>query len=174
MHHLYCGHRPLSLLRQVASMHRAHLAPTWTCCWSAWLARSGTLIVFSFNGFELSFPRFITVATSFFCLTVTVGSSIIIGNMVGPTKTLRNQQTIMNLMVTWFVIGLGVYLSPIACPLLTLFRPLFLVWLLSHLLYQRLPLLHLHAIKHAGEERCYPCCVYDCWALPISTHMQHR
>lgn len=110
----------------------------------------------------------------FFCLTVTVGSSIVMGDMVGPTKALCNQQTVMSLMVIWFVIGLGAYLSPITCPLLTLFRPLFLVWSSSHLLYQHLPLPHLHTIKHAGKERCYPCCTYDCQALPISTHMQHR
>ncbi|EDR06334.1 polyamine transporter [Laccaria bicolor S238N-H82] len=60
---------------------------------------------------------FITVATSFLCLAVAVGSSIVTGDMVGPTKTLHIQQTITNLTVTCFVMGFGLgplFLAPLS------------------------------------------------------------
>lgn len=134
---------------------------------------------------EMSLARkwFITVATSFLCLAVAVGSSIVTGDMVGPTKTLHIQQTITNLTVTCFVMGFGLghvsfsYHLPsfdsfqTSLPCTTIGS----LWPSSHLLHQHLPLLHLHVTKRAGEERCYPRCrTYDCRALRISTHMQRR
>ncbi|KAF6743954.1 spermine transporter [Ephemerocybe angulata] len=60
---------------------------------------------------------FVTVATSLLCLSVALGSSIITGDMTGPTKEFGTTQEIVNLTVTCFVIGFGIgpmFLAPLS------------------------------------------------------------
>ncbi|KAF5319809.1 hypothetical protein D9611_012846 [Ephemerocybe angulata] len=60
---------------------------------------------------------FVTVATSLLCLSVALGSSIITGDMTGPTKEFNTTQEIVNLTVTCFVIGFGIgpmFLAPLS------------------------------------------------------------
>lgn len=56
---------------------------------------------------ELRF-RWITVSTATLCLSVAIGSSIVTGDMAGPTKELGIKQEITNLTVTCFVMGFGI------------------------------------------------------------------
>lgn len=56
---------------------------------------------------ELGF-RWITVSTATLCLSVAIGSSIVTGDMAGPTKELGIKQEITNLTVTCFVMGFGI------------------------------------------------------------------
>ncbi|KAG6809193.1 hypothetical protein H0H92_001192 [Tricholoma furcatifolium] len=51
---------------------------------------------------------FLTVATSFLCLAVALGSSIVTGDLAGPTETFHAPQEVINLTVTMFVVGFGV------------------------------------------------------------------
>ncbi|KAG6864400.1 hypothetical protein C0991_009870 [Blastosporella zonata] len=51
---------------------------------------------------------FLTVATSFLCLAVALGSSIVTGDLEGPTETFDAPQEVINLTVTLFVVGFGV------------------------------------------------------------------
>ncbi|KAF7419550.1 hypothetical protein PC9H_002141 [Pleurotus ostreatus] len=51
---------------------------------------------------------FVTMAASFLCLAVALGSSIVTGDMEGPVEDLHTTQEIINLSVTCFVIGFGV------------------------------------------------------------------
>ncbi|KAF8996140.1 MFS polyamine transporter [Cyathus striatus] len=51
---------------------------------------------------------FITISTAFLCLAVALGSSLITGDMRGPTAELGTKQIITNLTVTCFVIGFGI------------------------------------------------------------------
>ncbi|RDB29863.1 hypothetical protein Hypma_013845 [Hypsizygus marmoreus] len=51
---------------------------------------------------------YITGSTSFLCLAVALGSSIITGDIEGPVKEFNTTQEIVNLTVTCFVIGFGV------------------------------------------------------------------
>ncbi|KAG9219864.1 hypothetical protein CCMSSC00406_0009611 [Pleurotus cornucopiae] len=51
---------------------------------------------------------FVTMAASFLCLAVALGSSIVTGDMAGPVDDLHTTQEIINLSVTCFVIGFGV------------------------------------------------------------------
>jgi len=147
-----------------------------------WVWRaSGTLLVFSFDGFGLLFSRFITGVTSFLCLAVAVGSTIVSSDVVGSSKTLHIQQSITNLTFTCFVMGfgLGCVSASHHLPSFDSFQTSFpcttigSLWPSSHL--KSASLLHLHATKRAGEERCCPRCrTYHCRALCISTHMQRR
>ncbi|KAF8965491.1 MFS polyamine transporter [Flammula alnicola] len=76
---------------------------------------------------------YITLTTATLCLAVAIGSSIITGDMVGPTKELKIQQEITNLTVTCFVMGFGI--GPLfMAPLSEVFgrRP---VYMLSMFLY---------------------------------------
>ncbi|EAU87133.1 spermine transporter [Coprinopsis cinerea okayama7 len=60
---------------------------------------------------------FVTVSSSLLCLAVALGSSIITGDMGGPTREFGNTQVITNLTVTCFVIGFGVgplFLAPLS------------------------------------------------------------
>ncbi|GLB41314.1 putative major facilitator superfamily protein [Lyophyllum shimeji] len=59
---------------------------------------------------EWSFGKkwYVTGTTSFLCLAVALGSSIVTGDMEGPVATFHTQQEIVNLTVTCFVIGFGV------------------------------------------------------------------
>ncbi|PPQ80545.1 hypothetical protein CVT25_001579 [Psilocybe cyanescens] len=60
---------------------------------------------------------YITGTTSLLCLAVAVGSSIVTGDMTGPTKTLGIQQEITNLTVTCFVMGFGIgplFMAPLS------------------------------------------------------------
>ncbi|EDR03497.1 MFS polyamine transporter [Laccaria bicolor S238N-H82] len=61
--------------------------------------------------------RFITIAASFLCLAVAIGSSIVTGDIEGPTRELRIRQVITNLTVTCFVMGFGIgplFLAPLS------------------------------------------------------------
>ncbi|KAF8066995.1 MFS polyamine transporter [Lyophyllum atratum] len=62
------------------------------------------------NPREWGFGRkwYITGTTSFLCLAVALGSSIITGDLEGPVKTFGTTQEIVNLTVTCFVIGFGI------------------------------------------------------------------
>ncbi|ESK91681.1 mfs polyamine transporter [Moniliophthora roreri MCA 2997] len=51
---------------------------------------------------------YITLTTAFLCLAVALGSSIITGDMHGPTRELGTSQEVVNLTVTCFVIGFGI------------------------------------------------------------------
>ncbi|KAJ8514115.1 hypothetical protein ONZ45_g8269 [Pleurotus djamor] len=51
---------------------------------------------------------YVTIAASFLCLAVAMGSSIVTGNLIGPVEDLHTTQEIINLTVTCFVIGFGV------------------------------------------------------------------
>ncbi|KAJ2933874.1 hypothetical protein H1R20_g3242, partial [Candolleomyces eurysporus] len=58
-----------------------------------------------------------TVSTSLLCLAVALGSSIVTGDMTGPTKEFGTTQEITNLTVTCFVIGFGIgplFLAPLS------------------------------------------------------------
>ncbi|KAH9478677.1 Major facilitator superfamily multidrug transporter NAG4 [Psilocybe cubensis] len=60
---------------------------------------------------------YITLTTSILCLAVAIGSSIVTGDMTGPTKTLGIQQEITNLTVTCFVMGFGIgplFMAPLS------------------------------------------------------------
>ncbi|TFK19031.1 spermine transporter [Coprinopsis marcescibilis] len=60
---------------------------------------------------------FITITTSMLCLAVALGSSIITGDMRGPTREFETTQIITNLTVTCFVIGFGIgplFLAPLS------------------------------------------------------------
>lgn len=60
---------------------------------------------------------FITVSSSILCLAVALGSSIITGDMGGPTREFETTQIITNLTVTCFVIGFGIgplFLAPLS------------------------------------------------------------
>ncbi|KAL1759618.1 major facilitator superfamily domain-containing protein [Schizophyllum commune] len=50
----------------------------------------------------------VTLTTAFLCLAVALGSSIITGDMEGPTEDLHAEQEVVNLTVTCFVIGFGI------------------------------------------------------------------
>ncbi|KIJ54461.1 hypothetical protein M422DRAFT_73490 [Sphaerobolus stellatus SS14] len=50
---------------------------------------------------------YVTCTTAFLCLGVALGSSLVTGDMTGPTKEFGNEQIITNLSVTCFVIGFG-------------------------------------------------------------------
>ncbi|KAF5384078.1 hypothetical protein D9615_003429 [Tricholomella constricta] len=58
---------------------------------------------------EWGFGRkwFITASTSFLCLAVALGSSIVTGDLEGPAKEFHAPQEMINLTVTLFVIGFG-------------------------------------------------------------------
>ncbi|KAJ7606621.1 MFS polyamine transporter [Roridomyces roridus] len=51
---------------------------------------------------------YITMTTSFLCLAVTLGSSMITGDLISPVHDLGTTQEIVNLSVTCFVIGFGI------------------------------------------------------------------
>ncbi|KAG5734259.1 hypothetical protein E4T56_gene14627 [Termitomyces sp. T112] len=51
---------------------------------------------------------FITLSTSFLCLTVAIGSSIITGDMEGASRDLHASQEVINLTVSCFVLGFGI------------------------------------------------------------------
>ncbi|KAG6827017.1 hypothetical protein H0H92_013537 [Tricholoma furcatifolium] len=51
---------------------------------------------------------FITAAASFLCLAVALGSSIITGDLEGPTEDFHAPQEVINLTVTFFVMGFGI------------------------------------------------------------------
>ncbi|KAK0458255.1 spermine transporter [Desarmillaria tabescens] len=51
---------------------------------------------------------YITLAVSFLCLSVAIGSSIITGDMKGPVEEFGTTQEIVNLTVACFVIGFGI------------------------------------------------------------------
>ncbi|KAG6819143.1 hypothetical protein H0H93_014918 [Arthromyces matolae] len=60
---------------------------------------------------------FVTLAASFLCLAVALGSSIITGDMEGAAEDLHAQQEIINLTVTCFVLGFGLgplFFAPIS------------------------------------------------------------
>ncbi|KII93524.1 hypothetical protein PLICRDRAFT_395433 [Plicaturopsis crispa FD-325 SS-3] len=50
----------------------------------------------------------VTITTSFLCLAVTLGSSIVTGDLEGPKVDLNTTNEIINLSVTCFVIGFGI------------------------------------------------------------------
>ncbi|TFK32293.1 MFS polyamine transporter [Crucibulum laeve] len=71
---------------------------------------------------------YITMCTAFLCLAVALGSSLITGDMKGPTNELGIKQIITNLTVTCFVIGFGI--GPLLlAPLSEVFgrRPVYIV-----------------------------------------------
>ncbi|KAK7047320.1 hypothetical protein VNI00_006551 [Paramarasmius palmivorus] len=51
---------------------------------------------------------YVTLTTAFLCTAAALGSSIITGDMEGPTRDLHTSQEIVNLTVTCFVIGFGI------------------------------------------------------------------
>ncbi|KDR73178.1 hypothetical protein GALMADRAFT_228304 [Galerina marginata CBS 339.88] len=60
---------------------------------------------------------YLTGTTATLCLSVAIGSSIITGDMIGPTKTLHTQQEITDLTVTCFVMGFGIgplFMAPLS------------------------------------------------------------
>ncbi|KIM36325.1 hypothetical protein M413DRAFT_20550 [Hebeloma cylindrosporum] len=60
---------------------------------------------------------YVTIATGTLCLAVAVGSSIVTGDMFGPTKELGIQQEVTNLTVTMFVMGFGIgplFMAPLS------------------------------------------------------------
>ncbi|KAF8910195.1 MFS polyamine transporter [Gymnopilus junonius] len=60
---------------------------------------------------------YITLTTASLCLAVALGSSIITGDMAGPTEELHTQQEITNLTVTCFVMGFGIgplFMAPLS------------------------------------------------------------
>ncbi|KAF8898032.1 MFS polyamine transporter [Gymnopilus junonius] len=60
---------------------------------------------------------YVTVTTASLCLAVALGSSIITGDMQGPTLELHAQQEIINLTVTCFVMGFGIgplFMAPLS------------------------------------------------------------
>ncbi|KAF9554045.1 MFS polyamine transporter [Agrocybe pediades] len=68
---------------------------------------------------EWSFGKkwYITATTATLCLSVALGSSLITGDMHGPTKELGIQQEITNLTVTCFVMGFGIgplFMAPLS------------------------------------------------------------
>ncbi|KAE9411519.1 MFS polyamine transporter [Gymnopus androsaceus JB14] len=56
---------------------------------------------------------YITLTTAFLCLAVAMGSSIVTGDLQDPVVELSSTQEILNLTVTCFVIGFGLWLSTI-------------------------------------------------------------
>ncbi|KAH9475800.1 Major facilitator superfamily multidrug transporter NAG4 [Psilocybe cubensis] len=60
---------------------------------------------------------YVTATTALLCLAVALGSSIITGDMTGPTKEMGISQEITNLTVTCFVMGFGIgplFMSPLS------------------------------------------------------------
>ncbi|PPR07179.1 hypothetical protein CVT26_012609 [Gymnopilus dilepis] len=60
---------------------------------------------------------YVTCTTAALCLAVALGSSIITGDMTGPTEELHTQQEITNLTVTCFVMGFGIgplFMAPLS------------------------------------------------------------
>ncbi|KAF8996139.1 MFS polyamine transporter [Cyathus striatus] len=79
---------------------------------------------------------FITATTAFLCLAVTLGSSIITGDITGPTRDLGIKQIITNLTVTCFVIGFGIgplFFAPLSEVLGR--RPMYIVSILLYFLF---------------------------------------
>lgn len=79
---------------------------------------------------------FITLATSFLCLAVAIGSSIVTGDIAGPTRDLHIKQEITNLTVTCFVMGFG--LGPLfLAPLSEVFgrRPIYCISLFLYFIF---------------------------------------
>ncbi|KAF9479216.1 MFS polyamine transporter [Pholiota conissans] len=59
----------------------------------------------------------VTLTASTLCLSVAIGSSIVTGDMVGPTKEFGAQQEVINLTVTCFVMGFGIgplFMAPLS------------------------------------------------------------
>lgn len=85
---------------------------------------------------SLSRKWFVTMATSFLCLAVAMGSSIITGDMVGPSLTLHIQQEITMLTVTCFVMGFG-FGPLIFAPLSELFgrKPIYCVSIFLYFIF---------------------------------------